>query len=46
MASNYQEFVTKVKLNTEEAQNKLEKLRKETETWVKQRDTLISGGGQ
>ena len=45
MASNYQEFVTKVKLNTEEAQNKLEKLRKETETWVKKRDTLISGGG-
>lgn len=45
MASNYQEFVTKVKLNTEEAQNKLEKLRKETETWVKKRDSLISGGG-
>lgn len=45
MASNYQEFVTKVKLNTEEAQNNLEKLRKETETWVKKRDSLISGGG-
>ncbi len=45
MASNYQEFVTKVKLNTEEAQNKLEKLRKETETWIKKRDDLINNNG-
>lgn len=31
MAQSYQEFVTTVKLNSEEAKNKLEQLRKETE---------------
>ena len=45
MASNYQEFVTTVKLNTEEAKNKLEQLRKDTERWIKERDQLINGGG-
>jgi|GEM_PF-4498891 len=36
MASNYQEFVTTVKLNSEEAKNKLEHLRKDTERWIKE----------
>ena len=45
MASNYQEFVTHVKLNSEEAQNKLEKLRKETEAWIKKREDLINNNG-
>lgn len=36
MASNYQEFVTTVKLNSEEANNKLEHLRKDTERWIKE----------
>lgn len=45
MASNYQEFVTTVKLNSEEAKNKLEQLRKDTERWIKERDQLISSGG-
>ena len=41
MASNYQEFVTTVKLNSEDAKNKLEQLRKDTERWIKERDQLI-----
>lgn len=45
MASNYQEFVTTVKLNSEEAKNKLEQLRKDTERWIKERDQLINSGG-
>lgn len=45
MASNYQEFVTTVKLNSEEAKNKLAQLRKETEQWIKERDQLINSGG-
>lgn len=45
MAQSYQEFVTTVKLNSEEAKNKLEQLRRETEKWVKERDKLINGGG-
>lgn len=45
MAQSYQEFVTTVKLNSEEAKNKLEQLRKETEKWVSERDKLINGGG-
>lgn len=36
MALNYQEFVTTVKLNSEEAKNKLEHLRKDTERWIKE----------
>ena len=36
MALNYQEFVTTVKLNSEEANNKLEHLRKDTERWIKE----------
>lgn len=45
MASNYQEFVTTVKLNSEDAKNKLEQLRKDTERWIKERDQLINSGG-
>lgn len=45
MASNYQEFVTTVKLNSEDAKNKLEQLRKDTEQWIKERDQLINSGG-
>ena len=45
MASNYQEFVTEVKLNSEQARNKLQQLRKETEEWIKKRDDLISAKG-
>lgn len=45
MASSYQEFVTTVKLNSEEAKNKLEQLRKDTERWIKERDQLINSGG-
>lgn len=45
MASNYQEFVTTVKLNSEDAKNKLEQLRKDTERWTKERDQLINSGG-
>ena len=37
MASNYyQEFVTTVKLNSEETKNKLEHLGKDTERWIKE----------
>ncbi len=46
MASNYQEFVTTVKLNSEDAKNKLAQLRKETEQWIKERDQLINSGGR
>ena len=45
MASNYQEFVTTVKLNSEDAKNKLEQLRRDTERWIKERDQLINSGG-
>lgn len=45
MALNYQEFVTTVKLNSEDAKNKLEQLRKDTERWIKERDQLINSGG-
>ena len=45
MATSYQEFVTTVKLNSEEAKNKLAQLRKDTEQWIKQRDQLINSGG-
>lgn len=45
MAANYQEFVTEVKLNSEQARNKLQQLRKETEEWIKKRDDLISAKG-
>lgn len=45
MASNYQEFITEVKLNSESARNKLQQLRKETEDWIKKRDDLINNGG-
>lgn len=45
MAANYQEFVTTVKLNSEDAKNKLEQLRKDTERWIKERDQLINSGG-
>ena len=45
MASYYQEFVTTVKLNSEEAKNKLKQLRKDTERWIKERDQLINSGG-
>lgn len=44
MANNWQEFVTNVKLNTSEAENKLKKLQQKTDDLIKQRDKLINGG--
>lgn len=45
MAAKYQEFVTEVRLNSEQAKNKLQQLRKETEEWIKKRNDLINGKG-
>lgn len=44
MAQSYQEFITTVKLNSDEAKNKLEELRKKVEDLSKKRDDLINGG--
>ena len=45
MAASYQEFTTKVVLNSEEAKNKLKQLQQQTETWIKKRDSLINMKG-
>ena len=44
MAQSYQEFITTVKLNSDDAKNKLEELRKKVDDLSKQRDALINGG--
>ena len=45
MANKWNEFVTSVKLNTTEAEDKLKSLRKTTDDLIKKRDKLINGGG-
>lgn len=44
MANNWNEFVTNVKLNTSEAENRLKTLKQKTDDLIKQRDKLINGG--
>ena len=44
MANNWNEFVTNVKLNTSEAENRLKNLKQKTDDLIKQRDKLINGG--
>ncbi|MCH3994275.1 MAG: phage tail tape measure protein [Prevotella sp.] len=45
MANSYQEFTTEIKLNSENAKNKLEDLKKKTEDLIKKRDQLIQNHG-
>lgn len=45
MANSYQEFTTEIKLNSEDAKNKLEELKKRTDDLIKERDRLIQKNG-
>lgn len=45
MANSYQEFTTEIKLNSENAKNKLEELKKDTDDLIRKRNQLIQGHG-
>lgn len=45
MPSNIQEFLTVVKLNNDEAKNKIKELSRETENWIKKREELMKMPG-
>ena len=45
MPSNIQEFLTVVKLNNDEAKNKIKELTDQTRQWIKERERLMEMPG-
>ena len=45
MPANLNEFVQVVKLNNDEAKNKIKELSRETENWIKKREELMKMPG-